>query len=90
MRKFIGISFNYTYRLHLVLVIRIYFDKKLIYPEIGAAQILVKKKSSSQVSNLLNMLNTKYYIKCSSKYINPRDFLFFLHDFKLNTEVSIE
>ena len=33
---------NYTYRLYLVLVIRIYFDKNLIYPETQAARILAK------------------------------------------------
>ena len=28
VRKLSGINLNYTYRLHLVLIIRIYFDKK--------------------------------------------------------------
>ena len=37
-----GINFNCTYRLHLVLVIRTYFDKNLIYPEIQATRIPIK------------------------------------------------
>ena len=42
VRKLSGISFNYIYRLHLVLVIRIYLDKNLFYPEIDAARTLIK------------------------------------------------
>ena len=34
VRKLSGVNFNYTYRLHIVLVIRISFDKNLICPEI--------------------------------------------------------
>ena len=44
MKKFSGINFNYTYKLHLVLVIRMYFDKNLIYLEVQA-RIVIKKKS---------------------------------------------
>ena len=44
MRKLSGVNFNYTYRLHLVLVIRIYYDKNLIYPEIQASRMLMKQK----------------------------------------------
>ena len=40
MRRFSGINFNYTYILQLVVVIRIYFDKALIYPEVQAPRIL--------------------------------------------------
>ena len=43
VRKLSGVNFNYTYRLHLVLVIRISFDKNLIYPETQAARILMKQ-----------------------------------------------
>ena len=42
VRKLSGIKFNYIYRLHLILVIRIYFDKSLLYPEIEAARTLIK------------------------------------------------
>ena len=34
MRKLIGIDFNNTNRFHLILVIRIYFDKNLNYPKV--------------------------------------------------------
>ena len=42
VRTFRGTNFNYTCRLYLVLVIRTYFDKKLIYPETQAPRILIK------------------------------------------------
>ena len=42
--KLSGENFNYTYRLHLVLVIRIYFDKNLIYLEMQAGRIFMKQK----------------------------------------------
>ena len=63
LRKLSSINFNYTCKLHLVVVIRIYFDKNLIYPEAHAARVLIKYKSPSKVSNLLNMFNIKCYIK---------------------------
>ena len=34
MRKLGGANFNHSNRLHLVLVIRIYFNKNLNYPKI--------------------------------------------------------
>ena len=42
MRKISGVNFNYTYRLHLALDIRNYFDKNFIYPEVQAARLLIK------------------------------------------------
>ena len=36
MRNFSGINFNYTYKFHLISVIRNYFDKNLIYSEVQA------------------------------------------------------
>ena len=42
VRKLGDINFNYTYKLHPVLVIRIYFYKNLIYPEIQATGNLIK------------------------------------------------
>ena len=39
---FNGINFNYTYRLHIFLVTRIFFEKNLIYPEVLAVNIWVK------------------------------------------------
>ena len=45
MRKVIGITFSYTYKFHPVLVIKTYFEKSLIYPEVQASRILVKSKS---------------------------------------------
>ena len=42
MRNFSGINFNCTCKLYLDLVIRIDFDKNLIYAEMQAAEILVK------------------------------------------------
>ena len=38
MRNFGGINFKYSYRLHFNLVIRIYLDKNLVYPEAPAAR----------------------------------------------------
>ena len=49
MRTLSGINFNYTYMFCLVLVIRTYFDKNLIYQEIQAARILIKQKPSWQI-----------------------------------------
>ena len=49
MRTLSGINFNYTYMFRLVLVIRTYFDKNLIYQEIQAARILIKQKPSWQI-----------------------------------------
>ena len=34
MRNLSDINFNYTWKLHFVLAIRIYFDKNLIYQEV--------------------------------------------------------
>ena len=48
---FRGISFNYTYRFHFVLLFRIYFDNNLFYPEVQEANSLVKPKSSTQASS---------------------------------------
>ena len=62
MRKVIGITFSYTYKFHPVLVIRTYFEKSLIYPEVQASRILVKSKSCWQVPKLLNMFDTNCYI----------------------------
>ena len=62
MRKVIGIKFSYTYKFHPVLVIRTYFEKSLIYPEVQASRILVKSKSCWQVPKLLNMFDTNCYI----------------------------
>ena len=42
MRKLSGINFNFIYRVHLILVIRINFGKNLVYTEIQAARLLVK------------------------------------------------
>ena len=42
LKKLKGATFNYLYGLHLVPVIRIYFNKSLIYLEVKAARILVK------------------------------------------------
>ena len=77
MRNFSGINFNCTCKLHLDLLIRIYFGKNLIYPEVQAAEILVKLKSSWQVLNILNMFSAKYHIKWSSRYTNSSYLLFY-------------
>ena len=74
MRKLGGINFKYTYRFQFVLVIRIYFDK-------------VQTARSSQFTN---MFETKYYIKYSREYKDPCYPFFFLHNFKLRTEVTID
>ena len=42
-KRFSGINFNYNYRFHLFLVIRIYFDKNLIYPEVPSARMWSNK-----------------------------------------------
>ena len=42
VRKFTCINLNYTYRLHIVLVMRPYFDKNLIFLEMQATRILIK------------------------------------------------
>ena len=63
MGIFSGINFKYIYSLHLVPIIRIYFDRNLIYPKVQAARIPVKKKLSSHVPNLLHMFNIKHYTR---------------------------
>ena len=94
MRRLSGINFNYTYRLHFVLVSRTYFDKNLIYPEIQAARILIKLKSSWQISSTppspLQLGTKEYCIKYNSKYTNSCYVFSFLHNFKLKPEVIIE
>ena len=43
MRK-LNVNFNYTNRPHLVLVVRIYFEKNLNYPKVQLARIQSSKK----------------------------------------------
>ena len=83
MRKLSGINFNFTYRLHLVLVIRIWLSRSTSSKNPDQTKIILIS------SNLLIMFNTKYYIKYSSKYTNSCYIFFFLHNFKLKTEVII-
>ena len=42
MRNFSAINFNETYTLHFLLVIKIHFNRNLIYPKVQAARIMVK------------------------------------------------
>ena len=86
VRKLGGINFNHTYRLHLVLVIRIYFDKNLIYPEIQATRkiILISSQFTEYVQH-----QVLYQIK-QQIYKFLLSMLSFLHDFKLKTEVIIK
>ena len=82
MRKLSGINFNNTNRLHLVLVIRIYFDKNLSYKNPGQIKI------TSQVPNLLTMFKTKYISNTARNIqILVIPFSFYIHNFKLKTEV---
>ena len=63
MRKFSGINFINTNRLHLVQVIRIYFDKNLNLISTSSANLgEIKIKVTSQVSSVLNKFKIKYYI----------------------------
>ena len=62
MRKLSGINFNNINRLHLVLAIRIYFDKNLNYPRVYTNSKAGQIKITSQVPNLLNMFKTKNYM----------------------------
>ena len=56
MKKLSGINFNNTNRLHLVLVIRIYFDNNLNYPKVyTSGKTPGQIKITSQVPNLLNL-----------------------------------
>ena len=41
-RNFSGINFSYTNRLHFLLIIRVHFNKSLIYSKVQAARIMVK------------------------------------------------
>ena len=66
MTKLSGISFNSTNRLHLVLVIKIYFDNDFNYPKVyTSSKTPGQIKITSQVPNLhvqnqvqLHILNT--------------------------------
>ena len=53
MRNFSGINFNYTKRLHFLLVIIAHFNKILIYSKVEPASMV--KKKNPQVPNLLNL-----------------------------------
>ena len=89
MRK-LSENFNYTYRLHLVLVIRIYFDKVWFIQKYKQQESWWNKKSFSYVANYLNMFNTKHYIKYNNKYTISYYLLSFLHNLKLKTELIID
>ena len=93
MTKLSGINFNNTNRLHLVLVIRIYFDNNFNCPKIyTSSKIPGQIKITSQVPNILNMFKTKYnYIsnKAGNIQILVIHFSFYIHNFKLKTEVII-
>ena len=88
MRK-LSENFNYTYRLHLVLVIRIYFDKIWFIQKYKQQESWWNKKSFSYVVNYLNMFNTKHYIKYDNKYAISCYLLSFLHNLKLKSELII-
>ena len=61
MTKLSGINFNNTNRLHLVLVIKIYFDSNCNYPKVYTSSKTPSQiKITSQVLNLLNMFKAKY------------------------------
>ena len=49
--KLSGINFNHTNRLHLVLIIRIYFDKNLNYAKVQPVRILANYNSFYIISN---------------------------------------
>ena len=78
--EFSGRNFNCTSRLHLALLIRNCFDKSSIYPEIQAARILIKNKSSSEICS------TPITISNTTTIYNYYVFSFF----KLKTEVIID
>ena len=72
-------------KLHLVLAIRIYFDKNLNYFNPGQIKI------TSQVPNLLNMFKTKYISNATGNtQIFVISFSFYKHNLKLKAEVSID
>ena len=88
MTKLSGINFNNTNRLHLVLVIKIYFDNNFNFPKVYTSsktpgQIKITKYVQSQVQ--LHMLNTAGNIQ-----ILVIHFSFYIHNFKLRTEVIID
>ena len=61
MTKLSGINFNNTNRLHLVLAIRIYFDKRLNYPKVyKSSKTPGHIKITSQVPNLRYIIKTIY------------------------------
>ena len=61
MTKLSGINFNNTNRLHLVLVIKIYFDNNFNYPKVYAGSKTPGQiKITSQVPNLLNIFKAKH------------------------------
>ena len=61
MAKLSGINFNNTNRLHLVLVIKIYFDNNFNYNKVYTSSMTPGQiKITSQVPNLLKMFKTKY------------------------------
>ena len=61
MTKLSGINFSNTNRLHLVLVIKIYFDNNFNYPKVyTSSKTPGQIKFTSQVPTLLNMFKAKY------------------------------
>ena len=74
MRKVSGKNSNYIYRLHLVLVIRTYFDlcfeKNLIYSEIQAARILMKQKISLICSQFIEYVQHQVLYQIQQQIYN--------------------
>ena len=91
VRKLSGVNFNYTYRLHLVLVIRIYVDKNLICPEIQAARILMKQKIIFICSQFTEYVHHQVLYQIQHQIYTTFCYLLsFLHNLKLKTELIID
>ena len=91
MTKLSGMYFNNTNRLHLVLDVKIYFDNNFNYPK--------EYTSSKAPGHLTSTRFTKYVQNQVQLHISNTagniqilviHFSFYIHNFKLRTEVIID
>ena len=76
MTKLSGINFNNTNRLHLVLVIKIYFDNNFNCPK-----VYISSKTPGQIKITSQVPNLQILVI---------HFSFYIHNFKLRNEVTID
>ena len=90
MRKLSSINFKYAYRLHFVVVIRIYFEKKINLPQ------STNSKNPSQIKNIFTSSQLTEYVQNQGSYQIQKGIykfllsFFFLYNFKLKMEALID